>query len=232
MALQRLGAYYAPRNLGQATSFYGQAVVFARESKLTGPLIQAAGVWQAFGDFPKAGTLLAEAERDLATNYAPGPDRTHLVEYARWARAEMSLFQGKCDAGLQSLAGGTLDFLTRDCLLACAGASTAPQLRASRARIEKMIPDADLFSQARLLSVAGSLALALHDWRAARQHAEQGLAVAATQGVIYYDLSNLLIQRAALRQDGQAAPAARLSARVLDASARLVFSPPESFNGR
>ncbi|MGJ5819028.1 protein kinase domain-containing protein [Paludibaculum fermentans] len=233
MALARLGAYYGQRDLREAAQFFDQAVILARKAGLTGPLLQAALIWIALGDFEKGEALVSEAQRDLATNYRDGPDRQHLNGYARWTRARMALYQGRCDAGLREVTGLPTTHALFPVLRACSNTATDAERRARRVSLEKQLAASpDRFNIARISAEAGALDLQLGDWAAARRHGELGLANATEQKLRLLELDNLLVLRAAAIRQRQSEPARELTARVLQTAARAGFQSPERFNGR
>ena len=232
MALQRLANTAANRNLRQSLSFNERALPFARKAGNHGAIIQASAAPRRLGDLRRAGELLAEAERALASY----PDSVVKTVYSAAIGHERALAvwqQGDCAGALRLARQAHRDDPFSKAILlqleSCASPATAEaQLRYLAAAESLHAASNDQQVRAKLSAASASIALRARRWDQARQLAERGIAESASTGAAALELENTLIHNAALRNLGKPADLAR----ALELSRQVGFDPPEKFGNR
>lgn len=234
MALDRLGAFLAQRDLVKAAEYRERAVALGRQTRLTRVFFLGAMAWADIGRFEQAERLLAEGESAIR-QYPAGIDRTEFEALALGVRAHVAYLRGQCGVA-ESFAAKAMKLtparqggyhLLRPC-------STDPaRLRQSLAWIESdLAKTPEGFVQARWGAAAGAMSLGLKDWRAATAHAARGLEASNQLGLRAYALETSLVLRAVARALDTAGEADRLTAQCLDLARHLGFDPPGAFGGR
>ena len=103
MALQRLGGFYALRDLRKAAGYDERSRPLIRKVRNTGVFFQAALIATASGHFEKAEDWIAEGEGQIAGSI-DSLLRVFTTEGAHRARAVLLYSQGHCSAALQEMA--------------------------------------------------------------------------------------------------------------------------------
>lgn len=232
MALQRLANTAANRNLRQALNFNERAIPFARKAGNHGAIIQAAAAPRRLGDLRRAGELLAEAERALASY----PDSVVKIAYSAAIRQEQALAvwqQGDCAEALRlaslSPRGDPFSRALALQIESCASPATAEaQLRHLAAAESLHAASNNQQVRAKLSAASASIALRAGRWDQARQLAERGIAESAKGSLNVLELESTLIRNAALGHLGKPASPAR----ALELSRQVGFDQPEKFGNR
>jgi hypothetical protein len=237
VALQRLAAFHADVDLRRAAAAWERALPFVRESRLTGHF-SAASVYAQLGDYARAEQLIAEGERE-ALAHQKDFDREHLLNAARYARADLALYKGNCGAALREMKAAPPvtghGFIRAAHAIVCGDSRSGSELRRTAQELRRQLapPESgDSTSNARIEGALALLALHGREWDSAIEHATRGIATARESDLRHYGLESLLILRAAKHALHDRAAVARLTTESLEVARQFGFDPPRDFGGR
>jgi len=241
MALQRLGGFYATRDLRKAAEYNERARPIIRKVRNTGVFFQGASVALNGGQFQKAEDWIAEGERQTA-GYPDILNRAFLTESAHLSRALLLYYQGQCRAALDEAAHvrnkdnlkslGLLHQARLRRMQACASPSEAArhwhwaneQLRADPRMVDSV--------KAVFGIAAGEFALRAGKWEAAKRFGEMGIAASQKLGWGTYKFENLLVLRAAEMRLGHRQQGIAVIQQIQPLALEIGISAPPELAGR
>ncbi len=241
MALQRLGGFYAVRDLRKSAEYHERALPLIRKVRNTGVFFQAAGTATNLGHFQKAEEWIAEGERQIA-GYSNNLNRVFTTEGAHRARAQLLYSQGLCAEGLRELAkirnkdniaslGLTHELQLRR-MKVCAFPELAGRNLDWAVERLRLDPGASSRVTSDTAVAAGEFALKTGNWKLAKWAAGIGLDVTSRSGFRTLELENLLVLRAAEMHLGNSEQDFVNTQKIFHLASDIGIGAPPDFGGR
>jgi hypothetical protein len=238
MALQRLAVYEGDRNYNKAIRYWSQALPLIRSVGVLSAQLQMARTFAYFGDFATAHRALTEVDKALSRQ-PQSYTRSSTQAMADRVRAQVDYMEGACGpvrpGGLDNPVE-TLEYLVQiaDCQSAHYSRSDLNQLKSEALKLaEEAARMSRLSHSGRMWNAASMLSLRLGNAIEAEMQAARALGLFKQFGQLNFQLQAKLLQRKALRAQGEHALAQELADEARQIARNLGMREPlDRFNGR
>ncbi len=241
MALQRLGGFYALRDLRKATEYNERAIPLIRRVRNTGVFFQAAAVAISRGQFQIAEDWITEGERQT-TGYPDILNRVFLSESAHIARAVLLYSRGQCSSASEKWAqvrnkdnlrsmGVSYELRSRRIDVCVSPQRATGHLRWANDQLHAN-PRMSEVLKVQMNIAVGEFALRTGKWEMAKRSAEMGLAASSRSGLRVLDFENLLILRAAEMRLGNRERGLAVTQQIQQLAPEIGIAASPDFAGR